>query len=320
MALPVAGDTLRIASFNSALSRDGPGLLLRDILKGDDPQILAAQDAIAALSLDLVVLQGFDFDLNNTALNAFADALAQRGADYPHRFALSPNVGLQTGIDMDGDGKTGGPRDAQGYGRFYGDGAMAILSKYPIDHDDVRDFSGFLWRDLPDALLPETTDLTAFPSVAAQAVQRLSTTAHWVVPVDAPTGRLWLLTFHATPPVFDGPEDRNGKRNNDEIAFWQHYLDGTFGPAPDKRFILLGDANNDPARGEGLKTAITKLLDDPRLIDLLPDIPTADWDDPVPGDMRVDYVLPSADWRVLDAGVTPAPDASRHSLVWVAIR
>jgi len=52
---------------------------------------------------------------------------------------------------------------------------------------------------------------------------------------------------------------------------------------------------------------------------------TVDW--PRVGRLRVDYVLPSADWSVADAGVFwPAPDtpghtealaASRHRLVWV---
>ena len=29
---------------------------------------------------------------------------------------------------------------------------------------------------------------------------------------------------HPTPPAFDGPEDRNGRRNHDEIRFWSDYL------------------------------------------------------------------------------------------------
>jgi len=34
LAGPVAAETLRIATYNAALTRAGPGLLLRDILKG----------------------------------------------------------------------------------------------------------------------------------------------------------------------------------------------------------------------------------------------------------------------------------------------
>ena len=33
-----------------------------------------------------------------------------------------------------------------------------------------------------------------------------------------------FLVSHPTPPVFDGPEDRNGTRNHDEIRFWADYI------------------------------------------------------------------------------------------------
>ena len=33
-----------------------------------------------------------------------------------------------------------------------------------------------------------------------------------------------FLVSHPTPPVFDGPEDRNGTRNFDEIRFWADYV------------------------------------------------------------------------------------------------
>ncbi len=81
-------------------------------------------------------------------------------------------------------------------------------------------------RTLPGALLPEV-DGKPFPSPQALAVQRLSSVGHWDVPVLLGAGkRLHLLAFAAGPPVFDGPEDRNGKRNHDEVAFWSLYLDG----------------------------------------------------------------------------------------------
>ena len=319
------------------MSRDGPGLLLRDIVRGEDTQVDAVLQVIAEVSPDILVLQGFDYDLKNTALTAFNDALTGYGTPYPHLFSARPNTGLQTGLDMDGNGRTAEPRDAQGYGRFSGQGGMAILSRHPILTEEVRDFSSLLWRDLPDALLPVTTEGSPFPSVEAQEIQRLSTTAHWVVPIQ-PEGAepLYLLTFHASPPVFDGPEDRNGKRNHDEIIFWKHFMDGHFGASPTARFVVIGDANNDPTGGEGLKPAILGLLNDPRLQDPAQrsagsaaisgdPFDTVDWDDPVPGNLRVDYVLPSADWRVTGAGVhwpdgeagEIAGTASRHRLVWV---
>ncbi|MBY5933770.1 endonuclease/exonuclease/phosphatase family protein [Tateyamaria omphalii] len=317
-------DTIRIATYNTELQRDGPGLFLRDLARGGDDQIDAVLAVIAHAGADLLALQSIDYDLTGEALRLFAEA-----AGYPHQFALRPNTGLPTGLDMDGDGRLGGPRDAQGYGRFSGQGGMAILSRFPIIEDQVQDLSDLLWTALPGALLPEVEG-APFPSPDAQAAQRLSTTGHWIVPVDTPDGPFHLMTFHASPPVFDGPEDRNGKRNHDEIRLWQHVLDETVGTAPPGPFVLAGDANLDPEDGSGLKSAIRNLLADPRLADLSPrghaGTDTVDWTDPVPGDLRVSYVLPSTHWRVVDSGVLwPSPDdplaktvetASRHRLVW----
>lgn len=325
LSLPAQSQPLRIATYNVELQRDGPGLLLRDLARGKDPQIAAVLDVIATADADVLAIQNFDYDLTGEALSILAKA-----ADYPHYFALRPNAGMPTGLDMDGDGKLGGPADAQGYGRFSGHGGMAILSRYPILTDSVQDLSDLLWKDVPDALLPVTAD-GPFPSADALAVQRLSTTGHWIVPIDVPKGQFDLMTFHASPPVFDGPEDRNGRRNHDEIRLWQQVLDGDIGTAPANRFVIAGDANLDPDDSDGIRSAIVNLLADMRLQDVRPTgaagTDTVDWADPVPGNLRVDYVLPSIHWAVLDSGVMwPAADdpeartvatASRHRLVWV---
>ena len=317
-------DTIRIATYNTELQRDGPGLFLRDLARGEDAQIAAVLQVIAHIDADVIALQGIDYDLTGEALSRFA-----KSAAYPHHFALRPNTGLPTGLDMDGDGLLGGPRDAQGYGRFSGQGGMAILSRFPVHRDDVQDLSALLWAESPDPTLP-TVNGAPFPSPQAQAAQRLSTTGHWVVPIETPFGAFDLLTFHASPPVFDGPEDRNGKRNRDEIRLWQHLLDGRVGQPITAPFVIAGDANLDPKDGSGLHQTIRDLLSDQRLIDLSPrghsGTDTVDWTDPVPGDLRVSYILPSTHWRVVDSGVLwPAPDdalapvvatASRHRVVW----
>lgn len=250
MGTAATADTLRIATYNTELQRDGPGLFLRDLARGEDEQIDAVLSVIAAADADVLALQGIDYDLTSEALSRFAKA-----AGYPHHFALRPNTGMPTGLDLDGDGRLGGPRDAQGYGRFSGQGGMAILSRLPIDEGNVQDLSGLLWRDVPDTLLPEVNG-TPFPSEEAQAIQRWSTTGHWVVPIIGPNGPFDLLTFHASPPVFDGPEDRNGKRNHDEIMLWLQLLAGAVGTAPAGPFVIAGDANLDPVDGSGIKAAI----------------------------------------------------------------
>jgi hypothetical protein len=330
------------------LQRKGPGLLLRDILRGTDPKVAATIEVISKANPDVILLTGFDFDLGLAALNAYAGALSIAGAEYPFIYALRPNTGVATGLDLDGDGRLGGPGDAQGWGQFAGQGGMALLSRYPVDQAKSQDFTGYLWKDLPGSLMPG-----AGLTPAAQAIQRLSTTGHWDVALDLPDGKaLHLLAFMASPPVFDGPEDRNGRRNHDEAAFWQGYIDGKLPMAPpDGAFVVLGDANLDPMDGDGRGDAMRALLADPHLQDPGPTSSgafaaalspinaghrgepgraTAVWDKPgQPGALRVDYVLPSVDLKVTGSGVFwPAaeePDAalaegaSRHRLVWVDV-
>ncbi|MDP4032373.1 MAG: endonuclease/exonuclease/phosphatase family protein [Pseudorhodobacter sp.] len=333
------GETLRIATYNAGLTRAGPGLLLRDMLKDEDRQIAAVLAVIGALDADVLVLTAVDYDYGLVALGALADRLATLGTPYPYRFARQPNTGMATGVDLDGNGALGEARDAQGYGRFAGQAGMAVLSRLPIGADAARDFSGYLWRDLPGALLPDP--------LPAPDLQRLATTAHWEVPVALPGGQsLRLLSWYATPPVFDGPEDRNGRRNHDEAAFWARLIEGALPFAPPAApFIVLGDANLDPVDGDGLTAGIATLLGHPALQDPGPRgtsgrvdpgqqgdpaLDTADYTAAGgPGGLRVDYVLPSADMHITASGVMwPAADdplaatlaaASRHRPVWVDI-
>jgi endonuclease/exonuclease/phosphatase family protein len=350
----VQAETVRVATYNVSLNRKGPGLLVRDLLRGEDAQIAAVVAVIARVKPDILLLNEFDFDLGGVALGLFADQLAEAGVVYPYRFARPPNSGLASGIDLDGDGRKNGPEDAQGFGKFSGARGMAILSRYPIDDGNAQDFSSRLWKDLPGATLPIANG-KPFPSQAAWDVQRLSSKGHWDVPIILPDAtRLHLLAAHATPPVFDGPEDRNGLRNRDEIRFWSLYLAKL---PPDAAFVILGDLNADPMDGEGSHGAINALLADPRIQDVAPAskgavaasmrqggpnvahlsdpaMDTVDWDEArTPGNMRVDYVLPSANLDISGAGVFwPAPEedgfdlvgsdgslGSQHRLVWVDI-
>ncbi|MDB6453992.1 endonuclease/exonuclease/phosphatase family protein [Falsirhodobacter sp. 20TX0035] len=300
--LAAMADPVRVATFHTDLSAKGPGLMLRDILRGDAAGAVAAVDATRA---DILVLQDVDYDLHGVGLSAFADLLA---TDYPFRLALRPNTGMGTGLDLDGDGRLGGAADAQGFGFFSGDGGMAVLSRFPILADQMRDFSAMLWADLPDALLFEGM------GEEARAVQRLSSVGHWEVPVQLPSGAvLRLLTFHATTPVFDGPEDRNGRRNADEIAFWPALIDGRLPFAPTQGpWVLLGSANADPQAGDGRRDAIAALLAHPALTDPLPGTVTAEY--PQTGPLRLDYVLPQAGIAVTGTGVG---EGVPHRPVWV---
>lgn len=322
-------------------------MLLRDIRKGKDDQIAAIVAVIAAVAPDVLLLTDFDYDLDGVALAAFRDVLVSAGVTYDHRFAVRPNTGMPTGRDMDGDGRVGQARDAQGYGRFNGDGGMAVLSRFPIDAFGVQDFSSTLWRDVDGATLP-TLDGAPFPSQQVHDIQRLSSTAHWVVPINPPDTALFhMLAWSATPPVFDGPEDRNGLRNRDELLMWENLLD----TVPPASFVVMGNANLDPVDGDGLRDAMGAFLQRTDIQDSRPRsagglaaadadqigdaaLDTADWPDAAPGNLRVSYVLPSTDWTVVQSGVfwPAASDAEAlslgedglaagpHHLVWVDVR
>lgn len=329
-----SAETLRIATYNAEMAAFGPGLALQSLQRGDDPVQLAAVQVIAALDADVLLLTGIDYDLGGETLAALAGRLDAAGAAYPYLLALRPNTGVATGLDLDGNGKLGEPRDAQAFGLFAGQAGMAILSRLPIDRGHIRDFSGFLWADLPGNLMPPDTPKT----------QLLSTSGQYDVPILLQGGtRLHLLTYYATPPIFDGPEDRNGRRNHDETAFWQHLLAGDLPQAPpDAPFILLGQPNLDPADGSGRRDALRGLLANPRLQNPKPRgtanrrdigqsgdpaLDTAFYDKI--GGLRVEEILPSADLHIKAAGVMWPPDsdplaktlaaASRHRPVWVDI-
>ncbi|MDJ0823160.1 MAG: endonuclease/exonuclease/phosphatase family protein, partial [Paracoccaceae bacterium] len=102
------------------LSRKGPGLLLRDLMRAEDDRLNAAVATMARAQPDVLVLTDIDYDHGLAALGVLQRALAAQGLELPHIFASKPNTGMPTGRDLDGDGLLGGPRDAQGYGWFSG--------------------------------------------------------------------------------------------------------------------------------------------------------------------------------------------------------
>ena len=323
MCGPAAARDVTVATISPDLVREGPGLLLRDLRSGDDPEVAALVELLGARAPDAVLLTGFDWDLDAVALRELAGQLRAQGLNYPHHFAPRPNSGLATDLDLDGDGRRGGPGDAQGWGAFPGWGGLALLSRWPLGTAAVQDFTDLLWTDLPGATLPVTEAGTPFPSAQAQAVQRLSSTGHWSLPVDLPQGdTLWLAAFAATPPLFDGAEQRNVLRNADEIRLWSLWLDGALPTVPpDAPVVLLGRANTDPRDGAGMHSAIAELLAHPRLQDPAPGTDTARFTPPPegPGDLRINYVLPDRRLTLEAAGTDWHPDL-RHALVWVTLR
>jgi hypothetical protein len=340
--------TLRVATYNLSLNRATLGELEADLSTGDDAQARTVAEVIQRTAPDVVLLNEFDYDAAHASVDLFREnylEVPQGGADpvhYRYAYVAPSNTGIPSGFDLNNDGTVGGGDDAFGFGLFEGQYGMAVLSRYPIDTDAVRTFQTFLWKDMPGALLPDD------PATPAPAdwytpeeldVVRLSSKSHWDVPVRVGRETVHVLASHPTPPTFDGPEDRNGRRNHDEIRFWADYVtpgvasryiyddDGRRGGlTPGSSFVVVGDQNADPLDGDSVDAAIDQLLDHPRVTDPLPTsagaveaaelqgqandshegdpaYDTADFADGAPGNLRADYVLPSRDLRVRAAGV-----------------
>ena len=189
-AVPVAAGTLRVATYDVGLVRDGPGLLLAELGEPPEGAVAGVVAVIRAVRPDVLLLTGFDHDHRGLALAAFRERLAEgdEGLAYPHVFDGPVNAGEPSGHDLDGDGRTMGPGDARGWGRFPGQGGMALLSRLPVDAAAARSFRLLRWADLLDATLPVRADGSPFPDAAAAAELRLSSRAHWDVPVILPGG------------------------------------------------------------------------------------------------------------------------------------
>jgi hypothetical protein len=245
-----------------------------------------------------------------------------------------------------------GGADALGFGEFPGQYAMMLLSRFPIDQARVRTFRKFLWRDMPDAKLPDDPATPApadWYTGAELAALPLSSKSHWDVPIRIGKRTLHVFASHPTPPAFDGAEDRNGLRNHDEVRFWSDYIaeqkyflddQGKRGGFRGGSFVVMGDLNSDPVDGASIKGAIRSLLDNPRVNAATtpssaggaaaaaqggmnathsgdPRLDTADFNDRSVGNLRVDYLLPSKDVTVCAAGVYwPGEKEPLARLVW----
>lgn len=342
--------TVRFATFNASLNRGAEGKLEQDLATGDNVQAQNVAETIQRAEPDVVLVNEFDY--SPEAAELFRDnylAVGQRGADpieYPYHYIAPSNTGVPSGHDLNNDGTIGGGDDAYGFGLFPGQYGMVVYSRYPIDTDAVRTFQDFRWQDMPGNRIP-----TEYYSADEQADLRLSSKSHWDLPIEIGRSTVHFLTSHPTPPTFDGAEDRNGRRNADEIRFWADYVTGgrsadyiyddeggRGGLERNARFVIAGDQNADPNDGDSTDNAIHQLLGSPRVntshtptsdggveaSELQggindehtgdPAQDTADFAEP-PGNIRVDYVLPSRNLPIRDSEVFwPTSDSPLHRL------
>jgi Endonuclease/Exonuclease/phosphatase family len=297
---------VRFATFNLSLNRPiklpldpitnptGIGLLTDHLANPDVDDQFRRQaknnaEVIQRVRPDVLLVNEFD-PLQNRDLgvspgpeNLFRDnflEVSQNGAqpiDYRYAFIAPSNTGVPTGKDLNNAGGVvttpGAPGygdDSFGFGAFPGQFGMVVFSRYPIRYEDVRTFRLFRWKDMPGNLIP-----TPFYSPDEVDILRLSSKSHWDIPIEIGKKTVHFLVSHPTPPVFDGPEDRNGRRNHDEIRFWADYIspgksgyiyddEGVRGGLkPGELFVIAGDQNSDPVDGDSIPGSIQQLIEHP---------------------------------------------------------
>ncbi len=333
--------------------------------RGRNAQLLKAAEIVQRARPDVLLINEIDFDEPRANARLFLERYlrhgqgGQAGLDFEHVYFEPVNTGLPTGRDLDHDGRTDSPEDAYGFGRYPGQYGMALYSRFPLDRRAARTFRLLEWRALPGHLMPDGRDgRPAWYSADDAALLRLSSKSHWDVPLRVGRARIHVLAAHPTPPIFDGPEDRNGRRAFDELRLLRDLIAG--GPetaylvddqgrrgalAPDALFVVMGDLNAEPYKDEGRygRTAISQLLDLPRVQDARPrsegGSAGASTGAPLYLEQRtcafgrIDYVLPSTGLRILGSGVfwppphdplaalVTEPDrASDHRLVFVDVQ
>lgn len=370
-------EPVRFATFNASLNRNFEGQALADLSAPYDPaeadtalrlrraQAANVAEIIQRVRPEVLLINEFDYVDGPLDGNALTDAFqanylgvsqsGQAPIHYDHVFVAPSNTGIHSGFDLNNNGAVvstplaaGYGDDALGFGEFPGKFGMAVFSQHPIRYSQVRTFQDFKWADMPGALLPTypaswpVAELRGLPwyTDAELAVLPLSSKSHWDIPIRIGNRTVHFLASHPTPPVFDGDEDRNGRRNFDEIRLWADYIEG--GDAADyiydddgkrgglkagESFVIAGDQNSDPLDGDSRPGAIQQLLNSPLVntsvtpqsagaveasqlqggINLThrsdPRFDTADFADFAPGNLRADYVLPSSDLQITGSAV-----------------
>jgi len=352
-------EQLRIATFNVAMGLENDGELAARLKAGDDERLAKLAEILQQVRPDIVLLNEFDYSPGSADLlrrNYLEKPQSGKPSiSYSSTFLAPVNTGVDSGMDFNRNGRTGDPEDAWGFGHFPGQYGMLVLSRYPINISGIRSFRQFLWKDMPGALRPMMESGESYYPDETWNQLRLSSKSHWDIPLKIGDNILHFLVSHPTPTVFDGPEDRNGRRNHDENRIWVDYIqhgaafylhDDAGKPGGLKSgsvFVIAGDLNADPLDGGWMVDSMRQLLQHPQInasciprskgaaeatelqagINLQhrgnPATDTADFNDEYAGNLRIDFLLPSKDLKLKGCGVYwPARNEDGHQLVEVS--
>lgn len=384
--LKVAGSTIASSTLIGTASAAGHGsgtryaafnvvdLNTEQVQQKGDEQAAAAARVIQEVDPDIIVVNELANNIQRarvedgvptekTNIQAFVDNYLSEpqhrtldGSEYQYTLQPTSNTGVlpEEPYDFNKDGNAGErPGDAFGFGAFPGQYAFGIASKYPINERGIRSFQTFLWDDMPGNLIPIEGETSVDPdgiylTEAETNVYRLSSKTHIDVPFEVDGETVHGLFSHPTPPVFDGPNNFNGRWNHDEVRFFADYVAGadyiyddtgtTGGLADDASYVLMGDMNAGP--GDQPLDPATKYFieNDDFVTRRLPTSPggaqrgnryaTATFEERP----KVDWVLPSPDLSLRSSAVvwpsknadkrglrTAVDTASDHRLVWADI-
>lgn len=341
--------TVRFATYNCSLNRESSGELIEDLSDQNNKQAQTVAEVIQRVRPQVLLLNEFDYDDSGKALELFQKnylAISQNGQapiEYSFHFLAPSNTGVASGFDLDRDGQVSGGGDSFGFGNFPGQFGMVVLSQFPIDKEKSRTFQKFLMKDQPDNLAIQTKVTNSnktWYSDDAKKVLRLTSKNMWDLPIQIQGQIIHFIVAHPTPPAFDGKENRNGRRNWDEVRFVADYVTPGKGQyiyddngvvqelGTSAHFVVAGDMNSDPQDGDQVQSgAINLLLNAPRVNSEQapssegalqashdqgeknvhhknpPSQDTGDFYDKYVGNLRLDYVLPSKSLIVENSAV-----------------
>lgn len=299
-------------------------LTVEKLRKPDHPQVLSASAIIKKVRPDILSIN--EIEARAEAPQLFLDNFLERG-DAPLRYSshyVGPtNSGLPSGLPQ--------PFDLKGFGLFEEQYGIALFSRFSIVREDVTSFEGFPWSDLPVSLSclgDRTVEIhKSFPLFSTNLLN---------LPLRLGGRIAHVILLHASVPT---KSPFNKERNGDQLTFLNEYISGRALPSVKpfpvgKPFILMGDFNADPEKGEGIREAIRRLLANQILNGRVPSRPTflegGGVEEPSLNaegfSLKLDYVLPSRDFFIIKHEVfwpeeadwwNRARLASDHFLVYV---